>query len=170
VVPSVASAAEARHLVGRLAYPPAGVRGYGPRRAGAFGRTREFAWSPAAEVQCVLQIESPAGVAAAGAIAAVPGVDCLVVGTADLALALGAGPGLGAAELAQAVDAVAGAAERGGVGFGIAGSGPPEQLAELAAGRAEVVVYSADVRLFAAGVDAQVDALRAALEDVRAPA
>jgi 4-hydroxy-2-oxoheptanedioate aldolase len=166
VVPSVASAAEARHVVSRLAYPPAGVRGYGPRRAGAFGRTREFASSPAARVACVLQIESPAGVEAAADITAVPGVDCLVVGTADLAMRLG-GDGR---ELARAVAAIADEAELRGVGFGIAGSGPPDQLAELAAGRAELVVYSADVRLFAAGVDAQVEALRTALEGVRAPA
>jgi 4-hydroxy-2-oxoheptanedioate aldolase len=168
VVPSVASAREARYVIDRVTYPPAGVRGYGPRRAGGFGRTPGFASSPAARVSCVLQIESPAGVADADAIAAVRGVDCVVVGTADLAL--GAGVQLDAPELARAVEAVADAAERAGAGFGIAGSGPPDRLAELAAGRAEVVVYSADVRLFAAGLDAQVDALRAALEDVRAPA
>ena len=170
VVPSVASAAEARYAVSRLEYPPAGVRGYGPRRAGGFGRTRDFASSAAASVPCVVQIESPAGVAAAGAIAAVPGIDCLVVGTSDLAIALGTELRLDAPELARAVAAVAEAAVRAGAGFGIAGSGPPRRLAELADGQAELVVYGADVRLFAAGIDAQVDALRAALEDVRAPA
>ena len=170
VVPSVASAGEARHAVSRLEYPPAGVRGYGPRRAGGFGRTRDFASSAAARVPCVVQIESPAGVAEAGAIAAVPGVDCLVVGTADLAFAHGGELRLDTPELAQAAGTVADAAAGAGIGFGIAGSGPPHLLAELAGGRAELVVYGADVRLFAAGIDTQVEALRAALEGVRAPA
>jgi len=170
VVPSVESVAEAREAAARLAYPPAGVRGYGPRRAGGFGRTPDFARSAAASVECVLQIESPAGLAAAAEIAAVPGVDCLVLGTADLAIALGGAHGLDSPELALAAERVADAAARGGTGFGVAGSGPPALLAGLAAGRAELVVYSADVRLYAAGVDAQAEALRAALEGVGAVA
>ena len=168
VAPRVESAAEAAALVRRLRYPPAGTRGFGPRRAGDFGRAAGFAAS--ARVECVVQIESPAGVEAAREIAAVDGVDALVLGCADLSFALGVPQRLEAPELALAAERVADAADAGGVAFGVAGPGDPDRLARLAAGRAELVVLGADVRLYAAGVDTPVRALRAALEAVHAPA
>src|SRR3954451_2484433 len=65
VAPRVESAQEARDLVGRLRYPPAGRRGFGPRRAGRFGRTAAFWTSTESRVTCTVQIESRTGVAAA---------------------------------------------------------------------------------------------------------
>jgi 2-keto-3-deoxy-L-rhamnonate aldolase RhmA len=165
VAPCVGSAEEARALVRRMSYPPAGTRGFGPRRLGAFGRTHDHP-APA----CVVQIESPEGLAHACEIAAVPGVDCLVLGCADLAVSLAIDRRLDSPELAGAAERVADAATAAGIAFGIAGSGPARQLAALAAGRADVVLVSADVRLYAAGVDAQAEALRLAFEAVRAPA
>jgi 4-hydroxy-2-oxoheptanedioate aldolase len=169
VAPHVESAAEAAALVRRLWYPPAGSRGYGPRRAGGFGRTPEFWASPAARIRCTIQIESPAAVEAARAIAAVPGIDALVVGCGDLSLALGCPQALDAPPLAAACGRVADAASAAGIGFGVAASGAPEAIAALA-GRADFVLTSADVRLFAAGVDAGIRDLREALEARRAAA
>src|SRR6185312_2834466 len=85
VAPRVDDAATARALVARLRYPPAGTRGFGPRRAGDYGRS-----GPISPVTCTVQIESPAGVAAAADIAAVDGVDAIVLGCADLTRALDA--------------------------------------------------------------------------------
>jgi 2-keto-3-deoxy-L-rhamnonate aldolase RhmA len=170
VAPRVESAAEAADLVRRLDYPPAGSRGFGPRRAGGFGRIPGYASSSAARVRCLLQIESRAGLAAVGEIAATRGVDAVVLGCADLAFELGAPGRLDSPELALAAERVADAAQRAGVGFGIAGPGDPDGLASLAAGRAESVVLGADVRLYASGVDAPVERLREALEAVRAAA
>jgi 2-keto-3-deoxy-L-rhamnonate aldolase RhmA len=169
VAPQVESAREARELVQRLWYPPAGRRGFGPRRAGGFGRTSEFWASPAARVRCTVQIESPAAVDAARSIAAVPGVDALVVGCADLSLALRCPQALDAPPLASACERVADAAAEAGIAFGVAASGSPDAIAALA-GRAEFVLTSADVRLYAAGVDAGVRALREAMEAQRAAA
>jgi 4-hydroxy-2-oxoheptanedioate aldolase len=170
VAPRVESAAEAAALTRRLDYPPAGSRGFGPRRAGGYGRIPGYASSSAARVRCLLQIESDAGVAAAPEMAATPGVDALVLGCADLALELGVPGRLDAPELALAAERVADAAERNGIGFGIAGPGDPEGLAALAAGRAESIVLGADVRLYAGGVDGPVERLREALEAIRAAA
>lgn len=170
VAPHVESAAEAAALARRLDYPPVGSRGFGPRRAGGFGRIPGYASSSAARVRCLLQIESEAGVEAAGEIAATPGVDALVLGCADLALELGVPGRLDAPELALAAERVADAAAHAGVGFGIAGPGDPEGLAALAAGRAASIVLGADVRLYASGVDGPVERLREALEAVRATA
>jgi 4-hydroxy-2-oxoheptanedioate aldolase len=159
----VESAAQARELVARLWYPPAGSRGFGPRRAGGFGRTPRFWASPAARVRCTVQIESPDGVDAAAEIAAVDGVDALIVGCADLSLALRSPQALDAAPLVRACERVADAAAATGIAFGVAAAGAPELVAALAR-RASFVLTSADVRLYAAGVDDGVRALRGALE------
>jgi 4-hydroxy-2-oxoheptanedioate aldolase len=161
VAPRVQSAADAAALVRRLRYPPAGSRGYGPRRAGGYGRASE---PPAPE--CTVQIESAEGVAEAEAIAAVDGVDSLVVGCGDLALALGSEGDA----LRDAVRHVADAAAAAGIAFGVAAGGPPARVAGLLVARPDLVVYSVDVRLYARAVDRAAQALAAALEDAHAAA
>ena len=170
VAPRVETAAEAADFTRRLQYPPAGSRGFGPRRAGDYGRTPGYASSSAARVRCLLQIESQAGVTEAAEIAAVPGVDALVLGCADLSMELGVPGRLDAPELALAAERVVDACARHGTGFALAGPGDPRGLATLAAARAEEIVLGADVRLYAGGVDEPVEALRAALEAIRATA
>jgi 4-hydroxy-2-oxoheptanedioate aldolase len=170
VAPRVDTPEQAAALVRRLRYPPTGSRGFGPRRAGGFGRVAGYSSSPGARVRCLLQIESAAGVAAAAEIAAIDGVDALVLGCADLSLELGAPQRLDDPGLALAAERVADAAAAAGIGFAVAGPGDARGLAALAAGRAEAVVLGADVRLYAGGVDGPVEQLRAALEAVRATA
>jgi len=162
VAPRVESAEQAGDLVRRLRYPPAGRRGFGPRRAGRYGRTPAFWAAPERRVGCTAQIESPAGVAAAAEIAAVEGVDALVVGCSDLSLELDVPQDLAAPSLRAAVLAVAAAAASAGVRFGVAASGDPAGIAALAAGRADLVVYSADTRIYSAAVDGAVRSLEAA--------
>jgi 4-hydroxy-2-oxoheptanedioate aldolase len=166
VAPRIEDPGDAAALVARLRHPPEGVRGYGPRRAGDYGR-----WAAGdTSVRCTVQIETPLGVERAAAIASVPGIDGIVVGCADLALALGVPGDLAAPRLREAVDAVASATIAAGLRFGIAASGDPAAIASLAAGRADVVVYSVDLRLFAAAIDAAAEALTAALEARHVPA
>lgn len=163
VVPGIESADAMRALVERLRYPPAGRRGFGPRRAGGYGRTPRFWSSPGAEVACLAQIESAAGVEAAASIAAVDGVDALVVGCADLSFALGAPQDLEAPALREAVDRVRAACHAAGIAFGIAGSGDLMTLCELAGSSAQLLVYSADVRIYAQAMDEAAGALAVAL-------
>jgi 4-hydroxy-2-oxoheptanedioate aldolase len=159
VAPRVDDAATARALVDRLRYPPAGSRGFGPRRAGDYGR------GPISTVTCTVQIESPAGVAAAAEIAAVDGIDAVVLGCADLAQALDAPQDLSSRALAEAVDRVAVAAATAGRRFGLAAGGGFDEVAALAAGRADHVVFSADVRVYSRAIDAAMDGLATALEE-----
>jgi 4-hydroxy-2-oxoheptanedioate aldolase len=170
VAPRVEHPDEALAFARRLRYPPLGDRGFGPRRAGRYGRTSGFVGSASARVQCVVQIESPAGVESAAAIAATDGVDAVVVGCADLSLALDVPGDLTSPALRAACDRVAEAASAAGVAFGIAAGGSAEQLAALADGRADLVLHSADVRLYAAAVDAAVERLERALGGARAAA
>ena len=154
VAPRVESADEACELVNRLLYPPVGRRGFGPRRAGCYGRS-----APESRVTCTVQIETRAGVAAAAEIAAVDGVDALVVGCSDLSFDLDAPLDLSAASVREAVESVAAAAASAGARFGVAASGDPAVVAALAAGRAHLLVYSADTRIYSHAVDAALRSL-----------
>jgi 4-hydroxy-2-oxoheptanedioate aldolase len=166
-VPAVESAAEAAAVCARLRHPPAGARGFGPRRAGRYGRVARFWSSAEAEPACLVQIETPAGVAAAGEIARVAGVDALVLGCSDLSLALGRPQELDAPAVRQAAATVGAAAREAGAGFGVAGAGQPADLAALAGPCADLLVYSCDVRLYARAVDHAAADVRAALAAVK---
>jgi 4-hydroxy-2-oxoheptanedioate aldolase len=159
VVPRVESALQAAAVVARQRYPPAGSRGFGPRRAARYGRTRAFWAAAESRVRCTVQIESRAGVAAAADIAAVDGVDALVVGCSDLSLELDVPHDLGASALRAAVDDVAAAAARADVRFGLAAAGEPRAIAELSAGRADLIVYGTDARIYSAAIDAAAESL-----------
>lgn len=164
VGPMVETGQAASALVRRLRYPPNGSRGFGPRRAGGHGRTGEYWASPEAKVSCTVQIESPRAVDNVAAIAALDGVDALVVGTADLSLALRAPQDLASAALRDAVEKVRSAAAIHGVSWGVAAGGDPAAIRELVSSPPPVAVYSVDVRLYTAAADAAATRMRGALE------
>lgn len=159
VLADVRDAAAAAAAVERVSHPPDGVRGWGPRRLmyrhrlGANELPR-----PAVHAQ----IESAEGVESAAAIAATPGVEALVAGTADLSFALGAPLEMQSPSLLEAIESVRIAARGAGVGFGLAGAIdglPPDLVRE-----ADQLVHSTDARICAGAVDGAVENLRAGLE------
>lgn len=179
VAPRVETADGAARLVERLRHPPRGSRGVAARRGSGYGRHGSrgeraarpgapAAWASGADRLCLIQIESPLGVEAAAEIAAVDGIDALVIGCADLSHSFGEGGRLDAAVVADAVEHVQLAAAAAGIPSGIAGPDDPAFLAELAAGRSTVFVLSADVRIYARAVDSNIAALRHA-QASRAP-
>lgn len=163
VVPRVDGADEAARVVERLVHPPCGSRGSATRRASNYGRQ---AGQP--RPVCMVQVESAAAVDDADAIAAVDGVDALVVGCADLALSLGGDTDARSPDFLDAVTRVQEAAEVAGIASGIAGPDDPALLAELAAGRSTVLVLAADVRIYARALGAASQSLRRELA-LRAP-
>jgi 2-keto-3-deoxy-L-rhamnonate aldolase RhmA len=92
VMPHVDTAAEAREIVDRLKYPPQGHRsmgGIGPHYALRTAASREAADALNAAVLVVAMLETPTAIANADAIAAVPGIDVLLIGTNDLCAEMG---------------------------------------------------------------------------------
>lgn len=90
IVPMVETAAEAREAVEAMRYPPEGVRGAAPGRASAYGRTLAEYFETANEtLRTVVQIETERGMENADEIAAVEGVDAVLVGQGDLSASLG---------------------------------------------------------------------------------
>jgi 2-keto-3-deoxy-L-rhamnonate aldolase RhmA len=136
VAPRVESAEDAAAFAHRLHHPPKGERGYGPRRAGGYGRGEPLVPS------CTVQIESAAGVTSAASIAAVDGVDALVAGVADLSLSVGPD------EVGSALERVRAGARLHDVRFGIAGAPPGLVFPD-----ADLVVHGVDVRIYAAAAD-----------------
>ena len=100
MIPFVSNAAMAREIVAATKYPPLGNRGLdGAGLDSDFGGD---SWIPNStyiadanrETFIVAQIETPEAVANADEIAAVPGIDALFVGPADLGLRLDAYPAI----------------------------------------------------------------------------
>jgi 4-hydroxy-2-oxoheptanedioate aldolase len=156
VLAGVRDAAAAKAAVARTRHPPEGVRGWGPRRL-ATRRRRDRPDAPQ-RPSVWAQIESSDAVERAGEIAAVPGIDALVAGTADLSFSLGVPLDLYAPALLEAVVAIRRAAEEGGIAHGVAGvlDGAPAAARD----GASILVHATDARLCAAAVDAAAAWLR----------
>lgn len=90
MVPWINTEDAARAVVDACRYPPRGKRGMGPWRAMANGVSLDdYSAHMAENLYVMCQIETPEAVANAGKIAAVDGVDMLVVGPYDLSGAMG---------------------------------------------------------------------------------
>lgn len=105
VVPRVESAEQACSIVDATHFPPIGSRGLGPGRAGGYGLALDDLRARGnAEAFVVAMVETKAGLAAVEQIAAVPGVDAIMIGPADLASSLDVEPA--SPELGQAIDRI----------------------------------------------------------------
>ncbi|CAH1688037.1 2-dehydro-3-deoxyglucarate aldolase [Hyphomicrobiales bacterium] len=117
IAPLIETPEEARRVVEAARFPPHGARSGGGVRplAGDFA-----AYYAAANTHTLVgvMIETTAGVANADAIAAVEGVDLVLIGTGDLAISLGTFPAAGPRH-EEACNAVLAACRKAGVACGI---------------------------------------------------
>ncbi|WP_172298699.1 HpcH/HpaI aldolase/citrate lyase family protein [Pseudoruegeria sp. HB172150] len=90
LVPYIQTVAEAELAVASVTYPPEGIRGVaGMTRASGYGAVQGYAAKAREEICLLLQIETKAALDRLEEIAAVPGVDGIFIGPADLAASLG---------------------------------------------------------------------------------
>jgi 4-hydroxy-2-oxoheptanedioate aldolase len=117
ICPSIDTPDQAAALVEACRYPPAGQRSYGPARAALHHDGPDYAAEADDAVLIWAMIESREALEAVHEIASVPGLDGLFVGPNDLALALGARPGLSTppAEVEQAWTTILHAAHGAGL-------------------------------------------------------
>ncbi len=124
VVPHVDTEAEAREVVSKLKYPPAGHRsmgGIGPHYGLRSASTGDAAEALNAANLTVVMLETPAAIANADEIAAVPGVDVLLIGTNDLCAEMGIPGDFGNDRVAGAYRAMIAACKKHGKFPGMAG-------------------------------------------------
>jgi 2-keto-3-deoxy-L-rhamnonate aldolase RhmA len=124
VMPHVDTAEEAREIADRLRYPPQGHRsvagglphfGYAPVSIGAACEALNAA------TLVVVMLETPQAISNAAAIAAVPGIDSLLIGTSDLTMELGIPGQLGDERVVDAYRTVIEACRSHGKYAGIGG-------------------------------------------------
>jgi len=89
MAPMVMNAEQARGLVAAAKYPPVGRRGFGPRRTSDYFRNARYFDEANDCTFVMLQIEHNEAARVAHEIAAVPGIDVLCLGPADLAVSCG---------------------------------------------------------------------------------
>ena len=90
VCPFVETTDQAERLVAACLYPPAGSRGYGPRRAGRYGAASVSYFETANDsMLCIPIIESAEAIKNIDEIVSVDGIDTVCIGPADLSISLG---------------------------------------------------------------------------------
>ena len=160
LVPFVESVEEARRAVSATRYPPQGMRGVSvSQRSNRYGTVADY-FKGANDQMCVmLQIESNAGVAAARAIAALDGVDCLFVGPSDLAAGMGHLGNAAHPDVQAAIASVFADAKACGKASGILAPVEADARRYLAMGATYVAVGS-DLGLFRGASQALADKYR----------
>jgi 2-keto-3-deoxy-L-rhamnonate aldolase RhmA len=89
LIPWVNSRKEAEDAVRYCKYPPQGIRGYGPRRAGMFDP--DYFKTANDELLITVQIETQEALDNLDEILSVPGIDACYIGPWDLSVSLGFG-------------------------------------------------------------------------------
>ena len=158
LVPMVDSAEHAEAMVRAVRYPPRGIRGVGSAlaRSSRWDRIDDYTGRAAELVSLTVQIETVDGLAAAAEIAAVDGVDALLVGPADLAASMGLLGQQGHPDVIAAVEQVIRAGAAAGTPVGVNAFDPATADRYVAAGAAFVLVGS-DVTLLARASEALAD-------------
>jgi 2-keto-3-deoxy-L-rhamnonate aldolase RhmA len=88
--PNVCSAEEARQAIALCRYPPDGIRGYFPRAASNFLKNKaDYLSDVNQRIHAWIQIEDINAVGRLDEIFAVPGIDGVLIGPADLSLSMG---------------------------------------------------------------------------------
>ena len=124
VIPHVDTGAEAREVVDRLKYPPVGHRsmgGIGPHYGLRAVSTGEAAQALNAANLTIVMLETPTAIENAAEIAAVPGVDILLIGSNDLCAEMGIPGDFGNERVAEAYRTTIAACQKHGKFPGMAG-------------------------------------------------
>lgn len=132
MMPFVQNADEAARAVSYAKYPPAGVRGVaGLHRASRYGTVPNYAKAANDQTCVVVQIETAQALDRLPEIAAVPGVDAIFIGPADLSASMGLLGDIGNPAVQDKLKHGAQACRRLGKPCGIIG-GTPELVAAFA--------------------------------------
>ena len=164
VIPHVDTPEEAREIADKLRYPPRGHRSVG-------GADAQFDYTPpplgemtkAIDEQMLLtvMIETPKAVENAEAIAAVPGIDCLLVGSSDLSMELGIPGDRGHAKIQESVDKVVAACRKHGKWPGMGGAYSDDLLKMYIGKGMKLILSGNDMPLMIAATKALQGRVRA---------
>jgi len=150
VMPHVDSAAEAAEVVDHLKYPSIGHRSVAGGLPQLGYRPVPIGEATAALNEATLitvMLETPRAIAEADAIAALPGVDALLIGSNDLSMELGIPGQFGHAKIAAAYETVIAACRKHGKWPGMGGIYAEDMMAKYIAMGARLVLGGADLSM-----------------------
>ena len=154
VVPHVDTEAQARRIAAAFHYPPMGKRSWGGPPA-IYGyqppSTAEAQAAINAEILTIVMLESPEAIGNADAIAAVPGVDVLFIGTSDLTAELGISGQMGHAKVIEAYQIAGDACRRHGKTLGMGGVYDEDNAVRYVAMGARFLLTGSDHSYIVAG-------------------
>jgi 2-keto-3-deoxy-L-rhamnonate aldolase RhmA len=159
--PFVQSADEARRAVAHTRYPPAGVRGVaGTHRGSRYGLVGGYLQRAGDEIAVIVQLETPAAMAALEDIAGVDGVDALFIGPGDLSAAMGHLGAIGHADVQRALKDGVQRCRRAGKPVGIVG-GTPALVQQYIADGFDYVAIASDMTMLLGCAQSYLGELRA---------
>ena len=163
VVPHVSTAAEAAHVANVCRFPPAGHRsipGLLPQVGFESLPLADVVLAINRETLLVIMIETKEGLENVDAIAAVPGIDVLLVGCNDLAAELGVTGQVGHTKIAAAIDTVCTACVKHGKHAGLGGVYDDALMKSYVQKGARFILSGSDLAFLMAGAKARTNMLR----------
>jgi 2-keto-3-deoxy-L-rhamnonate aldolase RhmA len=167
IVPHVSSAREAREIVDLFRYPPAGHRSIAalmPQLAFERHPAAEAARLVDDETLLVAMLETQEAIDAADEIAAVGGIDVLLVGTHDLCAGMGIPGRVDDPRIEAAYRHVIAACRRYGISAGMAGVHDPKVSATLVEAGVRYIVAGVDTAFLVAGASQRASFLHGLLK------
>ena len=167
VCPNVETREQAESFVRACRFPPLGERsvaGPGPLQGYRATPLGEVNAQGNAATMLIPMLESPEGIANADAIASVPGIDVLLIGSNDLCTALGIPGELKHPKIRAAYESTMLACKKHGKVLGVGGvRGDVAQVAELTKLGARFVIAGSDVQYLMMAARNEVAAIRKAV-------
>jgi len=163
VFPHVDDAETAARLVGQCRYPPAGrrsVTGALPQLDFAAHSVADTVAAVNAATLLVIMLETPTAIANADAIAAVPGVDALLIGTNDLCMEMGIPGQIDHPDVVAAYQTMIAACEKHQKFPGMGGVYDPPLMRKYIAMGASLVLAGSDLSLLMAAGRARIADIR----------
>ena len=166
ICPNVSTRAQAEAFVRACRFPPLGERsvaGSGPLQGYHATPLGEVNKQGNAATILIPMLESPEGIANADAIASVPGIDVLLIGSNDLCTSMGIPGELKSPKLRTAYESTAKACKAHGKHLGVGGiRGDVEHVADLVKLGARFVIAGSDLQYLMKSAHHEVAALRKA--------
>lgn len=163
VVPHVDTAKQARAIADAFRYPPQGTRSWGGSPAVYGYLAPPMAEAQAAinnEILIVVMVESPEAVENAFDVAAVDGIDVLLIGSSDLTSALGIAGQMSHEKLVDAYAEVGAACRKHGKVLGMGGISGEEDAARYVGMGARFITSGSDHGFLVSGAAARAEFLR----------
>ena len=164
MAPMVRTAEEVRALVAACKYPPAGIRGFAPRRASGYSATSTPTWrSRTTRSSSCPRSRTSRTLDELDAYLAVPGIDAVCVGPNDLSGTMGLIRQTQHPDVRAAVDRIYAAAKARDLPVCLGVTVPTEAMPALAEQGVRMLLATADLDLLVRGATAALASARQAL-------